>query len=229
MVESIGDFDEHVNSYSGELEKALGGLGGESSYFARRKVKVLAESLVGQLPSVICDYGSGIGALIPHLHEYFPNAQIIATDISQLSLEHLQKKYPYVQIVSPDMLVSQSCDLVVMSCVIHHIPADSRMDVLRRINFALRHGGSLCIFEHNPINPITRRIVSNCIFDEGVELITKKSLRTLMKRVGGFSRVNSGYFLFFPPALKNLVFVEALVSWLPLGGQHFARFTKTYD
>lgn len=134
-----------------------------------------------------------------------------------------------MQIGSPDMLVSQSCDLVVMSCVIHHIPVDSRMDVLRRVNSALSYGGSLCIFEHNPINPITRRIVSNCIFDEGVKLITKKSLRTLIKRVGGFSRVNSGYFLFFPPALKNLVFLEALVSWLPLGGQHFTRFTKIYD
>jgi 16S rRNA G1207 methylase RsmC len=84
VVESIGNFDEYINSYSTELQKALGGLGGESAYFARRKVQVLAKSLRGKHPSVILDYGSGMGALIPHLHEFFPDAQIWATDVSKL-------------------------------------------------------------------------------------------------------------------------------------------------
>jgi hypothetical protein len=31
VVESIGNFDDYINSYSTELQKALGGLGGESA------------------------------------------------------------------------------------------------------------------------------------------------------------------------------------------------------
>ncbi len=227
MVESIGNFDEYINSYSADLQKALGGLGGESAYFARRKVQVLARSLRGETPSVILDYGSGMGALIPHLHEFFPDAQIWATDVSTLSLEHLQKSYPYVRIFSPEEIQPNSCDVVVLSCVMHHIHTPSRKGVVGSIQQALRSGGSLCVFEHNPINPITRRIVSNCVFDEGVELIQKRSLRTLIKDMGGFAARHSGYFLFFPPWLKAFTPLETILSWLPLGGQHFGRFTKT--
>jgi SAM-dependent methyltransferase len=227
VVESIGNFDEYINSYSADLQKALGGLGGESAYFARRKVQVLAKSLRGKTPSVILDYGSGKGALIPHLREYFPDAQIWATDVSSLSLEHLQKSYPYVHIFSPEEIQPNSCDVVVLSCVMHHIPTQSRKAVVGSIQQALKSGGSLCVFEHNPINPITRRIVSNCVFDEGVELIQKRSLRTLIKGVGGFAPQRAGYFLFFPPALKAFARLEGALSWLPFGGQHFGRFKKT--
>jgi SAM-dependent methyltransferase len=227
MVESIGNFDEYINSYSTDLQKALGGLGGESAYFARRKVQVLVKSLRGTTPSVILDYGSGMGALIPHLREFFPDAQIWATDVSKLSLEHLQKSYPYVCVFAPDEMQPSSCDVVVMSCVLHHIPTPSRQDVVGSIKQALKSGGSLCVFEHNPINPVTRKIVSNCIFDEGVELIQKRSLRTLISAIGGFTPQNAGYFLFFPPLLKVIAPLEAILSWLPLGGQHFGRFIKT--
>jgi SAM-dependent methyltransferase len=168
-----------------------------------------------------------MGALIPHLREFFPNTQIWATDVSKLSLEHLQKSYPYVRILSPEEIQPNSCDVVVLSCVMHHIPTQSRKAVVGSIQQALKSGGSLCVFEHNPINPITRRIVSNCVFDEGVELIQKRSLRKLIKGVGGFAPQRAGYFLFFPPALKAFARLESALSWLPLGGQHFGRFTKT--
>jgi len=227
VVESIGNFDEYINSYSTELQKALGGLGGESAYFARRKVRVLAKSLRGKYPSVILDYGSGIGALIPHLREYFPDAQIWATDVSKLSLEHLQRSYPYVRVFAPNEVPPNSCDVVVLSCVMHHIPTPSRQGVVGSIKQALKSGGSLCVFEHNPINPVTRRIVSNCIFDEGVELIQKRSLRTLISGIGGFTPQHAGYFLFFLLRLKPFTPLETILSWLPLGGQHFGRFTKT--
>jgi SAM-dependent methyltransferase len=227
MVESIGNFDEYINSYSTELRKALGGLGGESAYFARRKVQVLAKSLRGKHPSVIIDYGSGMGALIPHLREYFPDAQIWATDVSKLSLEHLKKTFPYVRIFTPDELPPNSCDVAVMSCVIHHIPTPLRQAVVGLVEQALKSGGSLCIFEHNPINPVTRKIVSDCIFDEGVELIQKRSLRTLISGIGGFTPLYAGYFLFFPPRLKAFAPLEGILFWLPLGGQHFGRFIKS--
>jgi SAM-dependent methyltransferase len=229
MVESIGNFDDYINSYSTELQNALGGLGGESSYFARRKVQVLKKTLSGKHPSVIIDYGSGMGALIPHLREFFPDAQICATDVSKLSLEHLQKTYPYVRIFAPDEIPPNSCDVVVMSCVIHHVPTPSRQAVIGLVKQALKSGGSLCIFEHNPINPVTRKIVSNCVFDEGVELIQKRSLKNLILRTGGFTQQRAGYFLFFPPRLKALAPLEEILSWLPLGGQHFSRFTNSSE
>jgi SAM-dependent methyltransferase len=176
---------------------------------------------------VVLDYGSGMGALIPHLREFFPDAQIWVTDVSKLSLEHLQKTFPFVRVFAPEEIPPNSCDVVLLSCVMHHIPTASRNAVVGSIKQALKGGGSLCIFEHNPINPVTRKIVSNCVFDEGVELIQKRSLRTLISGIGGFTPKYAGYFLFFPPLLKAFAPLEAILFWLPLGGQHYGRFTKT--
>jgi hypothetical protein len=109
----------------------------------------------------------------------------------------------------------------------HHIPPPSRQAVVGSIRETLKSGGSLCVFEHNPLNPVTRKIVSDCIFDEGVELIQKRSLRTLISGIGGFTPQHAGFFLFFPPLLKAFTPLEAILSWLPLGGQYFGRFIKT--
>ena len=36
---------------------------------------------------------------------------------------------------------------------------------------SVRPGGLAVVFEHNPYNPLTRRVVRNCEFDEGVRLL----------------------------------------------------------
>ena len=60
-----------------------------------------------------------------------------------------------------------------------------------------RPGGIVAILEHNPLNPLTRVVVSRCEFDEGVELVGMRDTKRLLEGAGT-DVVESSYFLFFP-------------------------------
>ena len=75
-------------------------------------------------------------------------------------------------------------------------------------------------FEHNPYNPVTRRIVSNCPYDEDAVLLKPSELRTLLSGAG-LSVQRQAYCLFVPPRFGRLAACEAALGWLPLGGQYW--------
>ena len=116
-------------------------------------------------------------------------------------------------------------DLIFISGVYHHIPADERENVTEKIYAFLKDKGSIICFEHNPYNPLTRQMVNTCIFDDDAVLLTKEELeKTFLKEK--LSVVDSGYTLFVPPKLKALNFIEKYLKWLPLGGQYYVAFKK---
>ena len=89
----------------------------------------------------------------------------------------------------------------------------------------LRPGGSLFVFEHNPFNPLTVRVVNTCPFDANAHLIRG----SLMKRRllgAGFASAKIRYRVFFPHFLRWLRPLEGALAWLPLGGQYYARSVK---
>jgi len=221
MTESIGNFDQVADTYADQLKTALGVFGGESEYFARYKVELVSHTLRESPIETILDYGSGIGASIPYFKEFFPSAQISATDLSSESLKFLKSKHPDVNVIESGALNGHQFDLVYLSCVIHHIPIDSRVAEIRKLLGLVRLAGHVCVFEHNPFNPITQRIVSKCEFDEGVILVSKRQLRRLFSTRQESFDFRSGYCMFFPPVVKRLSFLDPIIRWLPLGGQHF--------
>jgi len=221
MVESIGNFDQVADTYSDQLKAALGAFGGESEYFARYKVELVSQTLRGSSIETILDYGSGVGASIPYFKSLFPSAQISATDLSLESLKRLTTEHPDVKVIQPGDLNGRQFDLVFVSCVVHHMPVDSRFAEISKLLELVQPGGHICVFEHNPFNPVTRRIVSNCEFDEGVVLVSKRQLRRLFTTQHESLDVRSGYCMFFPPVLKQFTFLDRFIRWLPLGGQHF--------
>jgi hypothetical protein len=60
-----------------------------------------------------------------------------------------------------------------------------------------RPGGIAVVFEHNPSNLLTRRVVSNCIFDEGVTLLPHHETESLMRNEY-FDFSPSRFFLLLP-------------------------------
>ena len=64
------------------------------------------------------------------------------------------------------------------------------------------------------------RMVATCPFDKGVQLLSKRETKNLMKK-GKLNPVHHGYSLFFPEFLRLLRPIEKRLSWLPLGGQYF--------
>ena len=80
--------------------------------------------------------------------------------------------------------------------------------------------GALIIFEHNPINPVTRYIVATCPFDENAVLIRSGAFARAQKRAG-FRRVDVNYVGFFPGSLRKLRPLEPLLRSVPLGAQYY--------
>jgi hypothetical protein len=86
-------------------------------------------------------------------------------------------------------------------------------------------GGRVIVFEHNALNPITRRAVSACPFDDGASLLYPWEVRRLL-RGAGLSAVALDFIVFFPRILRAARRLEPFLSWLPLGAQVCAWGTK---
>jgi hypothetical protein len=96
---------------------------------------------------------------------------------------------------------------------------------LAEIRRVLKPHAWLFVFEHNPLNPLTRHAVNTCAFDEHAELIGAPTMR---RRVhdAGFPRAKVNYRIFFPHALRGLRPLEAQLKWLPLGAQYYVAARK---
>jgi len=110
-------------------------------------------------------------------------------------------------------------DLAFAICVLHHVDPTHRREFVAEAVRVVRPGGLLAIFEHNPFNPLTRVAVSRCEFDEGVALLGRREVRTLLEGAG-LSVELARYLLFVPWDRSWVDPAEAALGWLPLGGQH---------
>ena len=122
-------------------------------------------------------------------------------------------------------LEDDSVDLSFAACVFHHIDHADHGGLLKEIYRVLKPGGRFFVFEHNPLNPLTVRVVNQCEFDENAVLISGNAMRTSIARAG-FSNATLKYRLFFPNALRILRPLELWLTKIPLGGQYFVMGQK---
>ena len=116
-------------------------------------------------------------------------------------------------------------DLIFVAGVFHHIHPAERLINIEKIKNLLSNNGCLFIFEHNPYNPITRKLVRECPFDKDAVLLTKSEMIKLLER-SNFKVDTSGYCLFIPPKFSYLLKLEKILTGLPLGGQYFVKARK---
>lgn len=219
MQESIGDFDDFAKTYDDLLSEALGVFGSENTFFAFRKVEISCQLFIKGGPRKILDYGCGTGLVVGHLVRQFPDAEVWGTDLSTTSLEIAKRDNPKMNRVNETEILRGYFDLIIISNVLHHVKEMNRDALLRRISTYLEKDGCVLIFEHNKLNPLTRRIVDRCEFDVGVELLTRHSCDELIQMTGLYRNINSGYFLFVPPFLKRFRFIERYLRRVPIGAQ----------
>lgn len=213
------NFDEYANDYEKLLQDQLQFFSRDRGFFSRYKAGLLSQ--LAPVPERILDFGAGIGLMIPALRESFPNATLSATDISTASLAHLSRKFPEVTVLADHELQDFRFDLILVATVLHHIEPALRRGVMARLSRLLSPGGCLCVFEHNPLNPITQRMVSTCPFDEDAILLPMRETVDLLVNASELSLEKRGFTLFVPPALSALRPIEKYIDWLPLGGQYF--------
>jgi SAM-dependent methyltransferase len=222
------DFNQYADVYEKTLEEDLKFFGEENSYFAEYKIK-LVKDLLNSSPINILEYGCGIGRNVRFFKQYFPDANVEACDISDKSLEIAKKENPNVKFhLINDKFINENTgkyDLIFVSCVFHHIEPSLRNEAITNISKLLKNKGSLFIFEHNPYNPVTLKIVKDCVWDADAILLKPKETKELIS-YAGLKLVKMEYTLFFPAFLKSLRFMENYLKFIPMGGQYFVMAVK---
>jgi SAM-dependent methyltransferase len=220
-------FDSYSESYKSILAESTGESLDNANYFACQKVQHLTRACKPSESSfTILDYGCGVGLSLQPLIQVYPQANVYAADPSTRSLEIAsQEHHGYgINFIPVDQLSSDTFqdffDLIYVSCVFHHIPAESHVKTLEFLRRLCSPSGMIAIFEHNPLNPITRKIVRNCPFDEGVTLIRAHSWKHLLKE-SGWKAPEKRYISFIPSKYQNLRSIEPFLYWCPLGAQYF--------
>lgn len=224
----IAEFDLVADEYLELHTKNLKISGEAPEYFARYKIDEIRRVWTRRgwaEPRSILDFGAGIGNSAPHFRRCFPDADIVGTDVSELSLAIARQRFPDVARfelydglgpIAPE----GSVDLAFSACVFHHIDGEEHVELLRRLRAAMAPGAALVIFEHNPINPVTQHIVATCPFDENAVLIPAGLLRARMI-AAGFAHVEIAYTGFFPGPLAGLRPLEPWMKGLPIGAQYY--------
>jgi SAM-dependent methyltransferase len=220
------DFDRFGETYEQAVDSAIAFAGQEHDFYieakARRLLGLARRHLGAGRPRAV-DVGCGVGLVDRHLSSSF---ELHGVDVSPAMVERAQVANPDVSYRVYDgrrlPFADGELDLAFAICVLHHVDPPDREPLLAEMARVTRPGGLTVVFEHNPLNPLTRRVVRNCAFDEGVELIGRKELERLA-RAASLHVMDSEYLLFFPWRADAL---ERRLTWLPLGAQYVVAGRK---
>ena len=84
----------------------------------------------------------------------------------------------------------------------------------------MKPGGILAIIEHNPLNPVTKLVVSRVPLDRDAQLLSAWTARSLSSGIG-MKPFPTEYFLYLPKSVyENIGALENSVIRIPLGGQY---------
>jgi ubiquinone/menaquinone biosynthesis C-methylase UbiE len=227
------EFDQYAGEYTRTVQDAIGASGESVEFFAQLKVQLMGRVLDPDKPSSILDFGCGIGNTTRALASHFRASTVDGFDVSPESTRIADGMTPdsggQIRYVSgqgsslpfPD----DTFDAVFAACVFHHIDEGERLHWAQELKRVLRPGGRLFLFEHNPLNPLTVRVVRRIPFDAGVVLLRPWSTRSML-RTAGYEADSPWFYFFFPAALRALRRAEILLRHVPLGAQYLAVARK---
>ena len=195
------NFDKYSEDYECEVNRAISFVKTGHDFFTGEKYKLLKKNLDSE-NSKILDIGCGIGGI----HHFFEkdNISLTGIDISDKFLQVAGKRFPKNQYLAyggddgkkipfPD----KTFDFIFTINVLHHVPVNYRKDFMLESYRVLKFQGKMLVIEHNPFNPLTRRVVSNCEFDKDAVLLTHFKTQKLF-RDSGYKDVRSEHFCFSP-------------------------------
>jgi SAM-dependent methyltransferase len=230
------DFDQYSDSYREVLEGSIAFAGGDAARYIRAKARILAELASQRLGDSTrleaLDVGCGPGETDAYLEGTF--AALHGVDVSAPMTERAAKRNPwarYSRYAEGDPLPYDDAafDLAFAVCVFHHVPHNERPRLAAEMARVTRPGGLVVLFEHNPWNPLTRKAVRDCPFDEDAVLVSRREAVSLLDSAP-LEPVESAYIIFFPRERPRLSRVERGLRWVPLGAQYYvAHRRKDHD
>ena len=185
--ETRAEFDEFAKQYENSVDQSVSFTGRDSAFFARRKVEILEDIVrpgLGSLQGLnLLDVGCGTGTTDRYLAPRVRNLH--GVDISEEMLVKAERNVPkgtYSHYDGKNLpFDGGTFDVVVAICVLHHVPVSMRPELVRDMVRVARPGGIVAIFEHNPLNPLTRHAVNTCELDEDAVLLPSREAADLLK------------------------------------------------
>lgn len=217
------EFDLLADDYYNQHKQNIAITGEGPEYFSKYKIADFANYFSNkEYPKTILDFGSGIGNSIEFFREYFSQSDLYCADVSSRSIEISKSRFPgrenYLQISDHIPAQDKSFDAVFTACVFHHIPHEDHAKWLSELMRVLRPNGTLAIYEHNPLNPLTLHAVNTCPIDVNAKLIMASTMKKRLIECG-FQDVHIQYKLFFPSIFKSLRPLEKYLYKFFLGAQ----------
>ena len=228
------EFDQYRDTYTNQINQSLAFAGQPHYFFTKVKANYLTEILRDKTffsdEINALDVGCGHGLIHPHLlAQNTINLKLSGVDVASSVIDIAREKNPEVCYRSYDgatlPYADSIFDIVFAICVMHHVPSQQFSDFLQEMKRVVKSNGHVLIFEHNPANPVTLKIVKNCPLDKDAVLIRSRALRKLMQGAG--LRVIKRKFILFTPFDKPFFhWIDRKLGWLPLGAQYYTLCRK---
>jgi SAM-dependent methyltransferase len=224
-------FDEYADDYGDAVQRSIAFSGVEHDLFTRRKARHLldvVDRLLGPPGDVrALDVGCGVGATDAHLVGRL--GDLHGTDVSAEAVRRAADANPAVR-YAPSVGTSlpyenEQFDLAFAICVLHHVPPADRPRFAAELRRVVRPGGLVVVFEHNPLNPLTRLAVARCEFDGDAVLLTAGSTRSVL-RGAGLEPIERRHVILFPSEAPPVVAVEGAFARLPLAAQYYVAAVR---
>ena len=227
----MSEFDRYRDRYEEAVDDAIKFGGVEHAFYLEAKARVLLELARKEHgdPARLhaLDVGAGPGSLHPYLAEI---GDLEGVDVSEALVERAAAANPEVRYQRYDgrtlPFPDSTFDLTFAVNVFHHVAPSDRANLAAELARVIRPGGIVAVFEHNPLNPLTRLVVARCEFDEGVQLLSTRQVRALLAQAG-LQPVERRYILFFPWRASFLQRLESHLGPVPLGAQHLTAARRS--
>jgi len=232
----MSEFDKFADNYDDIHSENIKTSGYRPSYFDEMKIREVYSSLKshGKESGAIkfLNFGCGIGKSEKYIRKYFPDSMICSVDVSAESVKAAREKNKYLEGIRFETFdgyhipFEVEFDVIFIANVLHHVPFDRHLSLLKNLRSKMKKEGALFLFEHNPLNPLTVRAVNACEFDKDVRLLNPLYTRTILSQ-SGFIWRKMRFIIFFPKFLSFLVPCEKYLKKLPLGAQYYYIAKKT--
>lgn len=233
-IPSKAEFDHFADDYDNLLKKSITASGFEPTYFDEHKIKIVYDDYslnekIGNKKLQILNFGCGVGKSEIFINKYFTNCSVCSVDVSEKSINAAKvknKQFNNINFIKfdnvEDLQLKSTFDIIFVANVFHHIPKELHLVTLKYLRSFLSPVGHLYVFEHNPKNPLTRKVFATCEFDVGCKMINS-DLFIEMCTNSGYNVIIRRYILFFPKFFSFLSSLEKYLKWCPAGAQYYIK------
>lgn len=223
----MAEFDEYCPTYEDDINRAIAMCGKPRAFYTKVKAQLLGELLDDHFPGRtaidVLDFGCGSGDIHAYLQSSHPTLNLTGIDVSEEFLKIgrargagvTYDRYNGERLPYPDA----SFDLVFTICVLHHVPTAQRLGFLAEMRRVARPGGLVVVIEHNPLNPLTVRVVRKLPCDRNAVLLSAGELASLMQRAG-VARPRCEFIVFNPFESAFFRRLDRLMKHVPFGAQY---------